>query len=72
MVHFLIILDISRLENWCSLFRIISKFAFCRGFEICWVCAQLVMSTYLIESILVAHMLILREINWVFFLGEFL
>ena len=66
----LVVLDISGLKNSFSSPWIVHEFTSSCGLEICWVSSKLVVSSYLVERILIAHELISREINWVLFLSE--
>ena len=62
MMRFLIIFNITGFENCCSTIGVISEFAHCCSFKIGWIEAKLIMSSYLIQCILIAHVLICCEV----------
>ena len=64
-----ILLQMLGLERLSSL-RVISEFRLSGGLKISRIGSKLVMSAYLIQSILVAHVFIFGKINWVFFLSK--
>ena len=66
----LVLLHIFGVERSIPSLCVISEFRLSSGLKISRVSAKLVMSAYLIQSILITHMFIFSEINWVFFLRK--
>ena len=62
VMGFLIILHITSLEYGSSAIGVVPEFAHSCSFEIGWVESKLVVSAYLIESILITHVFISCEV----------
>ena len=58
----LIIFYISCFEHGGSAVRVVSELAHCCGLEIGWVESELIVSSYLIQCILITHMFISSEV----------
>lgn len=58
----LVVFDITGLKHGSSAFRIVSKLAHSCGFEIGWIESELVVGSYLIKGILIAHVFISGEV----------
>ena len=70
MMCFLIIFNPIRFKDWLSLIRIIPKFAFSSAFKISGISTKFIMSSYLIQSILISKGLITSKIYNVSFFFE--
>ena len=70
MALLLVVFHVARLENGVSGFRIILESALRGRLKQIWIRAELVMRSYLIQCILVTHVLIFGKVNGIFFLSE--
>ena len=66
MMALLIILHFPSAEHRISIISVISKFAFCCCFETWWINTKFVMSSYLIQSILISEKLVLAKAFHIF------
>ena len=70
MALLLVVLHISCLEYGVPGTGVVLKLASGCSLEYCGICAQLVVGSDLIQSVLVTHVLVQRKVNWILFLGE--
>jgi len=66
----LVLLHIPCIERPISSLWCIFELRLSSSLKIRWVCSKFIMSSYLIQSILIPHVLIFRKINWIPFFSK--